>query len=95
MDGKINVLIRGKAELTKKRLKVDNLLKRAMKGNSQAKSKLYKEFGIRLYSTDEVQSYVKKKLATEMVEESPVRVKAKTKTRILPKRKIRLVTKKG
>ncbi len=94
MDGKINVLIRGKPELTRKRLQVDNLLKRAMKGNDQAKSKLYKEFGIRLYSSDEVDKYVQKKLKTEVVEESPVRARTKLKTKILPKRKVRLVLKK-
>ncbi len=90
MDGKINVLIRGKPELTKKRLQVDNLLKKAMKGNSQAKSKLYKEFGIRFYSADEVQSYVKKKLATEVVNESPVRARSKPKSRLMAKRKVKL-----
>ncbi len=95
MDGKINVLIRGKPELTKKRLQVDNLLKRAMKGNNSAKSKLYKEFGIRLYSSDEVETYVQKKLATEVVEESPVRIKMKSKlaSKAFSKRKIKLVTK--
>jgi hypothetical protein len=93
MDGKINVLIRGKPELTKKRLQVDNLLKRAMKGNNQAKSKLYKEFGIKLYSPDEVQGYVTKKLATEVVNESPVRAKARVKSRVLTKRKAKLVAK--
>jgi hypothetical protein len=90
MDGKINVLIRGKPELTKKRLQVDNLLKRAMKGNNQAKSKLFKEFGIRFYSPDEVQSYVKKKLASEVVNESPVRAKSRSKSRLLTKRKMKL-----
>jgi hypothetical protein len=93
MDGKINVLIRGKPELTKKRLQVDNLLKRAMKGNDQAKFKLYKEFGIRFYSPDEVQSYVKKKLASEVVDESPVRAKTRLKSKPFLKRKIKLVTK--
>jgi hypothetical protein len=93
MDGKINVLIRGKPELTKKRLQVDNLLKRAMRGNSQAKSKLYKEFGIKFYSPDEVQSYVKKKLASDVVNESPVRTRSKPKSRILTKRKVKLAAK--
>ncbi len=93
MDGKINVLIRGKPELTKKRLQVDNLLKRAMKGNDHAKSKLYKEFGIKLYSPDEVQGYVKKKFATEVVNESPVRPKPRLKSKVLTKKKVKLVAK--
>lgn len=93
MDGKINVLIRGKPELTKRRLQVDNLLKRAMKGNNQAKSKLYKEFGIKFYTPDEVQSYVKKKLVTEVVDESPVRAKTRLKLRILNKKRVKLVAK--
>jgi hypothetical protein len=95
MDGKINVLIRGKPELTRKRLQVDNLLKRAMKGNNQAKSKLYNEFGIRLYSTDEVKNYVQKMLTTEVIGGPSVKSKAKSKTKVLPKRKLKLVAKKG
>ena len=95
MDGKINVLIRGKPELTRKRLQVDNLLKRALKGNDQAKSKLYKEFGIRLYSSDEVKCYVQKMLSTEVIETRPVRSKTKLKTKALPKRKLKLVARKS
>ena len=95
MDGKINVLIRGKPELTRKRLQVDNLLKRAMKGNNQAKSKLYKEFGIRLYSSDEVKNYVQKMLTTELIEGPSIKSKTKLTTKVLPKRKLKLVAKKG
>jgi Glu-tRNA(Gln) amidotransferase subunit E-like FAD-binding protein len=94
MDGKINVLIRGKSELTKKRHQVDVLLKRAMKGNHQSKEKLNKEFGIKVYSSDEVARYVKEKLKNEVIEESPLRVKQKNGTKALPKRKVRLVGKK-
>ena len=94
MDGKVNVLIRGKAELTRRRHQINVLLKRAIKGNYQSKDKLYKEFGIRLYSSDEVEKYVNDKLKTEVVEESPVRIKRRNGTKTLPKRKIRLVGKK-
>jgi hypothetical protein len=94
MDGKVNVLIRGKAELTRKRHQIDVLLKRAIKGNYQSKDKLYKEFGIRLYSSDEVQKYVENKLKTEVVEESPVRIKRRNGTKTMPKRKLRLVGRK-
>jgi thiaminase len=94
MDGKVNVLIRGKAELTKKRHQIDVLLKRAMKGNYQSKDKLYKEFGIRVYSSDEVQKYVNEKLRTKVMEESPVRIKTKIGTKTLPRRKVKLVGKK-
>ncbi len=93
MDGKVNVLIRGKAELTRKRHQIDVLLKRAKNGNYQSKDKLYKEFGIRLYSSDEVQKYVSDKLKTE-VEDSPVRIKRRNDTKTSTKRKIRLVGKK-
>jgi hypothetical protein len=95
MDGKINVLIRGKPELTRKRLQVDNLLKRALKGNDQAKSKLYNEFGIRLYSSDEVKNYVQKMLTTEVIGVPSVKSKNKSKTKVLPKRKVKFVAKKG
>jgi Glu-tRNA(Gln) amidotransferase subunit E-like FAD-binding protein len=100
MDGKINVLIRGKSELTKKRHQVDVLLKRAMKGNHQSKEKLNKEFGIKVYSTDEVAKYVKEKLKNEVIEESPLRVKSagskfgqKNGIKALQKRKVKLVGK--
>jgi Glu-tRNA(Gln) amidotransferase subunit E-like FAD-binding protein len=95
MDGKINVLIRGKSELTKKRHQVDVLLKRAMKGNHQSKEKLNKEFGIKVYSSDEVARYVKEKLKNEVIEESPLRVKQKNGTKVLTKRKVKLMGKKG
>ncbi len=77
MDGKVNFVTRGKPELTKKRHQIDILLKRAMKGKKQAKDKLFKEFGIRLYSSEEVQEYVKEKLRTEVVEDSLPKASAK------------------
>ncbi len=68
MNGKVNFVIRGKPDLTKKRHQIDVLLKRAMKGRKQAKDKLYKEFGIRVYSSQEVEEYVKERLKAEVVE---------------------------
>lgn len=60
-----NLVMRGKSEQTKRRQQTDILLKRAMKGNRQAKVKLYKEFGIRVYSSEEVERYVKERMAQE------------------------------
>jgi len=68
MDGRVNFVMRGKPELTKKRHQINVLLKRAMKGRKQAKDKLYKEFGIRIYSSEEVEKYVEEKLKTEVIE---------------------------
>jgi len=70
MDGRVNFVMRGKPELTKKRHQINVLLKRAMKGRKQAKAKdkLYKEFGIRIYSSEEVEKYVEEKLKTEVIE---------------------------
>jgi len=80
-------VISGKSELTKKRHQINVLLKRAIKGRKQAKDKLYKEFGIRVYSSKEVEEYVREKLQTQMVEESPVGVGAKAVTKAMPKKK--------
>ena len=41
------------------------MLKRAMKGERRAKLKLYKQFGIRVYSSEEVDNYVKERLSQE------------------------------
>jgi hypothetical protein len=60
-----SLIIRGRSEQTKKRQQTDILLKKAMKGNRQAKLKLYKEFGIRLYSSDEVEKYVQERVTQE------------------------------
>jgi len=90
MDGKVNFVMRGKPELTKKRHQIDVLLKRAMKGWKQAKDKLYKEFGIRVYSSEEVEEYVAEKLKTEVVDELPPEPPAKA----IPKRRTRQTVKK-
>ena len=94
MNGKVSFVIRGKSELTKKRHQIDVLIKRAMKGRKQAKDKLYKEFGIKVYSSEEVEEYIKEKLKTEMVEESPPEVRAKAVTKAIPKRKNRQMVRK-
>ncbi len=60
-----SLVIRGKGEATKKRQRIDILLKRAMKGEKRAKLKLYKEFGIRLYSAGEVERYVQTRMPQE------------------------------
>ncbi|MCJ7577587.1 MAG: hypothetical protein MUO91_03970 [candidate division Zixibacteria bacterium] len=65
MLDRASLIIRGRSEQTKKRQQTDILLKKAMKGNRQAKLKLYKEFGIRLYSSDEVEKYVQERVAQE------------------------------
>ena len=58
-----NLVMRGRSRHTKRRQQTDILLKKAMKGSRQAKLKLYKEFGIRLYSPDEVDKYVQEGLS--------------------------------
>jgi hypothetical protein len=73
----VSFSMRGKSEFTKKRYQISLLLKRAKKGRRQAKDKLQKEFGIRVYSPKEVEEYVKEKLATEVVEKSPLEVRTK------------------
>jgi len=57
--------MRGRSEHTKRRQQTDILLKKAMKGSRQAKLKLYKEFGIKLYSPQEVDKFVKERLSQE------------------------------
>lgn len=90
MDGKVDFVMRGKPELTKKRHQIDVLLKRAMKGRKQAKNKLYKEFGIRVYSSEEVKKYVKEKLKAEVMDASLPEVSAKA----VSKRKTKQMVKK-
>ena len=87
--------MRGKSELTKKRHTIDVLMKRAMKGGKQAKDKLYKEFGIKVYSSEEVEEYVRDKLKAQMVDESLPRVRAKSVTRGVPRRKKSQMVKRG
>jgi hypothetical protein len=65
MLDRASLIIRGRSEQTKKRQQTDILLKKAMRGNKQAKLKLYKEFGIKLYSSNEVDKYVQERLFQE------------------------------
>jgi len=51
-----------KQELTARRHKIDVLLKKAVKGNQKAKEKLLNEYGIRVYSSSEVEEYKNSKL---------------------------------
>lgn len=46
-----------KQELTARRHKIAILLRKAVKGNQQAKGKLLDEYGIRVYSSSEVEEY--------------------------------------
>jgi hypothetical protein len=65
MLDRASLIIRGRGEQTKRRQQIDTLLKKAMKGNRQAKLKLYKEFGIKLYSSHEVDEYVCERVSQE------------------------------
>ena len=86
--------MRGKSEYTKKRHKISLLLKRAKKGRRQAKDKLERDFGIRLYSPEEVKAYVEEKLKTEVVDELPSRLRAKPARKTEPVRRRRQMAKK-
>lgn len=94
MNGRVSFSMRGKAEITKKRHLIDVLMKRAMKGGKHAKDKLFKEFGIKVYSSEEIQGYVREKLKTAMVDNGLPGVRAKTVTKGTPKKKSKLVLKK-
>jgi hypothetical protein len=87
MGGKVNVAIRGKSDLTKKRHQIDILIKKAMKGGKNAKIKLFKEYCIKLYSSEEIGSYVEERLKTEVVNDSPSRNGVRGVTKTIPKRK--------
>jgi hypothetical protein len=89
MEGKVNVTIRGKVELTKKRHQIGVLLKKAMRGGKQAKARLHKDFGIRVYSSQEIGDYVRERLETEVVEDSPSRIVAESGNRGLSMRRNR------
>ena len=89
MDGKVNVTIRGKVERTKQRHQIDVLLKRAMRGGKQAKSRLSREFGIRLYSSEEIGDYVRERLETDVIEDSLSPAAADRFSRTLLKRRKR------
>jgi hypothetical protein len=60
-----SLVIRGRGEATKKRQQIDILLKKATKGDGRAKLKLYKDFGIKLYSAGEVERYVQTRMPQE------------------------------
>ncbi|MCK4428159.1 MAG: hypothetical protein KAW16_06740 [candidate division Zixibacteria bacterium] len=62
-----NLVMRGRSEQTKRRHQIDVLLKKAMKGDRRAKLKVYKEFGIRVYSSSEVEKYVQERVSQEYV----------------------------
>ena len=55
-----------KQELTARRHKIDVLLKKAVKGNQKAKEKLLDEYGIRVYSSSEVEEYKNSKLGRKI-----------------------------
>lgn len=86
-----DLAIKRKAEHTKRRQQIDALLKRATKGDERAKLKLYKEFGIRLYSSNEVERYVQQRVTREYTSSDkrasngPTAVSRKTKSKSLSK----------
>ncbi|KPL00190.1 MAG: hypothetical protein AMJ90_08670 [candidate division Zixibacteria bacterium SM23_73_2] len=51
-----------RADFTKRRQKIDLLLKKALNGHIKAKKLLQKEFGIKFYSHEDVEEYQKKSL---------------------------------
>jgi hypothetical protein len=77
MKGVVDFSMRGKTELTKKRHRIGILLRSARRGRKNAKDRLFREFGIRVYSPKEVEEYVREKLKTELVEESPLKISSK------------------
>ncbi|UCB52567.1 MAG: hypothetical protein JSV10_00265 [Candidatus Zixiibacteriota bacterium] len=86
--------MRGKSELTKKRHQISLLLKRAKSGKRQAKDKLLRDFGIRVYSPTEVKAYVEERLKTEVVDELPSRLRAKVARKNGPAKRGRQMAKK-
>ena len=55
-----------KQDLTARRHKINVLLKKAVKGNQKAKEKLLDEYGIRVYSSSEVEEYKNNKLGRKI-----------------------------
>jgi hypothetical protein len=86
-----NLVMRGRSAYTKRRQLADILLKKAKKGDIRAKLKIYKEFGIRLYSPAEVEKYVQERLSQEYASDGkntsngPTTVTRKTELRGLSK----------
>jgi len=58
-DESLSIKFSKKLKFTKKRQKINSLLKRAIKGNLKAKEKLSKEYGIKLFSSKEIEQYQK------------------------------------
>lgn len=58
-DESFSIKFSKKLKFTKKRQKINSLLKRAIKGNLKAKEKLSKEYGIKLFSSKEIAQYQK------------------------------------
>ena len=50
-----------KSDYTKKRQNIDLLLKRAIKGSAKAQRRLADEYGIKIYSSSEIDNYEKGK----------------------------------
>ncbi|HVP37162.1 MAG TPA: hypothetical protein VMT04_09230 [Terriglobales bacterium] len=66
MTATTNLEFPTKQELTARRHKIDVLLKKAVKGNQRAKEKLLGEYGIRVYSSSEVEDYENGKLSRKI-----------------------------
>jgi len=66
MTATTNLEFPTKQELTARRHKIDVLLKKAVKGNQRAKEKLLDEYGIRVYSSSEVEEYKNSKLGRKI-----------------------------
>ena len=66
MSGTTNLEFPTKQDLTARRHKINVLLKKAVKGNQKAKEKLLGEYGIRVYSSSEVEDYQNSKLSRKI-----------------------------
>jgi hypothetical protein len=66
MSGTTNLEFPTKQDLTARRHKINVLLKKAVNGNLKAKEKLLDEYGIRVYSSSEVEDYKNSKLTKKM-----------------------------
>ena len=66
MTATTNLEFPTKQERTARRHKIDGLLKKAVKGNHKAKEKLLEEYGIRVYSSSEVEDYENGRLSRKI-----------------------------
>ena len=66
MTGTTNLEFPTKQDLTARRHKINVLLKKAVKGNQKAKEKLLDEYGIRVYSSSEVEDYKNSKFTKKV-----------------------------